>query len=147
MNRINRVIVMSSLALAGPWACAQTSVKDAWVRATVAQQKATGAFMQLRSVKGGKLISAQSPVAGSVEIHEMAMDGDLMKMRAVAGVDLPAGTAVELKPGSYHMMMLDLKHQLKEGDNVQLTLVIDANDGKREKVEVTAPVKSLASSK
>jgi copper(I)-binding protein len=74
---------------------AQVTVKDAWVRATVPQQKATGAFMQLQSAQDAKLLSAQSPVAGVVEVHEMAMDGGVMKMRAVPSLALPAGKAVE----------------------------------------------------
>ena len=72
---------------------AQVTVKDAWVRATVPQQKATGAFMQLQSAQDAKLLSAQSPVAGVVEVHEMAMDGGVMKMRAVPSLALPAGKA------------------------------------------------------
>jgi len=144
MRRVSHLIVLSSLALAAQFACAQTTVKDPWVRGTVAQQKATGAFMQLNSAQGGKLVSASSPVAGVVEIHEMAMDGSVMKMRAVPGLDLPAGKAVDLKPGGYHVMLMGLKQQLKDGETVPLTLVIEAKDGKRETLEVKAPVKALA---
>ena len=124
-------------------ASAQTTVKDAWVRGTVEQQKASGAFMQITSAAGGKLVSASSPVAGVVEIHEMAMDGNVMKMRAIAGLDLPAGKAVELKPGGYHVMLMDLKQTLKAGDTVPLSLVVESKDGKRETVEVKAPVRAL----
>jgi copper(I)-binding protein len=113
------------------------------VRGTVAQQQATGAFMQLTSAQGGRLVSAPSPVAGVVEIHEMAMDGNVMKMRAVPGLDLPAGKAVELKPGGYHVMLMDLKQQLKDGETVPVTLVVEGKDGKRETLEVKAPVKAL----
>ena len=77
---------------------AQTTVKDPWARATVAQQKASGAFMQLQSAKGGKLLSASPPVAGVVEIHVMAMDGNVMKMIAVPSSYLPAGKARDQKP-------------------------------------------------
>jgi copper(I)-binding protein len=144
MNRVNRLFLVGGLALAAQMACAQTTVKDPWVRGTVAQQKASGAFMQLTSAQGGKLISASSPVAGVVEIHEMAMDGNVMKMRAIPGLDLPAGKSVELKPSGYHVMLMDLKQQLKEGDTVPLTLVVEGKDGKRETLEVKAPVKALA---
>ena len=89
-------------------ASAQVTVKDAWVRATVAQQKATGAFMQLQSAQDAKLVSVQPHVAGVVEVHEMAMDGGVMKMRAVPSLALPAGKAVELKPGGYHVRLVDL---------------------------------------
>ncbi len=124
---------------------AQTSVKDAWVRGTVAQQQATGAFMQITSASGGKLVSVSSPAAGVVEIHEMKMEGSTMKMRALpAGLDLPAGTTVELKPGAYHVMLLDLKAPLKAGDTVDLQLVVQGKDGKQETLAVKAPVKALA---
>jgi periplasmic copper chaperone A len=131
--------------VAAQWAAhAQTTVKDPWVRGTVPQQKATGMFAQLTSTAGGKLVAASSPVAKIVEIHEMAMEGDVMKMRAIPGLDLPAGKAVELKPGGYHVMLIELKQTLKAGDTVPVTLVIEGKDGKRESVEVKAPVKSLA---
>ena len=125
---------------------AQTTVKDPWVRGTVAGQKATGMFGQITSTAGGKLVSASSPVAGVVEVHEMVMDGNVMKMRAVAGLELPAGKAVELKPGGYHVMLLDLKHELKAGDSVPVRLIIEGAGGKRETLEVKAPVKALADS-
>ena len=146
MVPINRLIISAALSLAAQLACAQTTVKEAWVRGTVAQQKVTGAFMQLTSAQGGKLISVASPAAGMVEIHEMVMQGNVMKMRAVAGVELPPGKAVELKPGGYHVMLMDLKQQAKAGDTVALTLVVEGKDGKRETLTVNAPVKSLDSS-
>jgi periplasmic copper chaperone A len=124
-------------------ATAQTTVKDPWVRGTVAQQKVTGAFMQITSVQGGKLLSVSTPVAGMVEIHEMKMEGTLMKMAAVDKVELPAGKTVELKAGSFHVMLMDLKQPLKAGDTVPLTLVVEGKDGKRETLEVNAPVKAL----
>ncbi len=125
---------------------AQTTVKDAWVRGTVAGQKATGLFAQITSASGGKLVSASSPLAGVVEVHEMAMDGNVMKMRAIAALELPAGKPVELKPGGYHVMLLDLKQELKAGDAVPVTLVIEGAGGQRETLEIKAPVKALADS-
>jgi len=125
-------------------ASAQTTVKDAWVRGTVAQQKASGAFMHITSASGGMLVSVSSPVAGVAEIHEMAMDGNVMRMRAVPMLELPAGKAVELKPGGYHVMLLDLKQQLRNGDTVPLSLVVEGKDGQRETVVIKAPVKPLA---
>ena len=124
-------------------ASAQITVKDAWVRATVAQQKATGAFMEISSVSDAKLIEAKSPAAGTVEIHEMKMDNNVMKMRAVSAVALPAGKTIELKPGGYHVMMMGLKAQVKEGETVPLTLVFEGKDNKRETVEIKAIARSL----
>ncbi|MBX3607363.1 MAG: copper chaperone PCu(A)C [Piscinibacter sp.] len=122
---------------------AQTTVKDPWVRGTVAQQKSTGLFAQFTSAAGGRIVAASSPAAGAVEIHEMAMDGNVMRMRAVSALELPAGQAVELKPGGYHVMLLDLKQQLKPGDTVPVTFVVEGKDGQRENVVVQAPVKEL----
>lgn len=132
------------LALALPLsAAAQTTVSEPWVRGTVPQQKATGMFAKITSTQGGKLVAAASPVAGVVEIHEMAMEGSTMRMRAIPGLDLPAGKAVELKPGGYHVMLMDLKQPLKDGDTVAVTLTIEGKDGRKETVEVKAPVKPL----
>ena len=135
-------MAVGASAVSAP-ATAQIAVKEAWVRATVPQQKATGAFMQITAPADSKLVEVKSPVAGMVEIHEMKMENNVMKMRAVTGVDLPAGKAVDLKPGGYHVMLMDLKGQVKEGDTVPLTLVFEGKDKKRETVEVKAAAKSL----
>ena len=142
-----RIVAATALALCSSAVFAQTTVKDAWVRGTVAPQKATGAFMQITSAQGGKLVSAQSPVAGVTEVHEMAMDGNVMKMRAVPALELPAGKAVELKPGGYHVMLMDLKQPLQDGESVPLTLVVEGKDGKRETLELKVPVKALSAAK
>ena len=142
MQRTAIALALSAL-IAGP-ALAQVSVKDPWVRATVAGQKATGAFMQIADPAGGKLVSASTSVAGVVELHEMSMEGTTMKMRAVPAIDLPAGKPVELKPGGLHVMLMDLKQPLSAGDSVALTLVVEGKDKKRTTIEVKAPVKALA---
>lgn len=125
----------------GAWA--QTAVVEPWARATVAQQKASGAFMQITSAQGGRLVAAESPVAGVVEIHEMTMEGQVMKMRAIAALDLPAGKVVELKPGGHHVMLMDLKRALSPGDTIPITLVIEGPGGRRERVEVKTAVRPL----
>lgn len=136
-------LTLAGLALAFA-AQAQVSVKEPWARATVPQQKATGVFMQIVSAKDARLVEASSPVAGIVEIHEMAMVQDVMKMRAVPGLDLPAGKVVELKPGGYHVMLMDLKAQVKDGDMVPLTLVVEGRDGKRQTLELKVPARPLS---
>ena len=140
---MKRIAILCTLLAALP-AFAQVSVKEPWVRATVAQQKATGAFMQITSAQDARLVEAKSPVAGVVEVHEMVMEKDVMKMRAVPGLDLPAGKSIELKPGGYHVMLMDLKQQMKVGDSVPMTLVVEGKDKKRSNVEITATVKPLA---
>lgn len=124
---------------------AQVAVTDPWVRATVPQQKATGAFMQITAAADARLVEARSPAANIVELHEMVMEKDVMKMRALPGLDLPAGKTVELKPGGYHVMLIDLKAQVKEGDVVPLTVVVEDKNGKRESIEITAEVRPLNS--
>jgi len=124
-------------------AWAQVQVKEAWVRATVAHQSVSGAFMQLSSARDARLVEVRSPVAGAVELHEMRDDKGVMRMRPVTGVDLPAGRSVELKPGGYHVMLMGLKRQLIVGESVPLTLVLEGRDGKRETLEIKAPVRPL----
>ena len=137
-----RQILIAATLVATSVAHAQTTVAEPWVRSTVAGQKATGAFLQITSAAGGKLVSASSPVAGVVEIHEMAMEGNVMKMRALPkGLDLPAGKAVALKPGGLHVMLMDLKQPLKAGDTVPLSLVVEGAVNKRETIEVKATVR------
>ena len=132
-------------ALALP-AAAQVTVTDPWARATVAGQKATGAFMQLNSATNAALVSAASPVAKIVEIHEMKMDAGVMKMAAVEKLPLPAGRPVELKPGGYHVMLMDLVKPLKDGDTVPLQLTFEDKAGKKQTIEVKAVVRPLAAS-
>ena len=141
--RIRHALAAAALLALGMPSFAQTTVKDPWVRGTVEQQKASGAFMQITSANGGKLVPASPPVAGVVEIHEMAMEGNVMRMRAAPGLELPAGKTVELKPGGYHVMLMDLKQQLKAGETVPLSLVVEGKDGKRQTIEVKAPVRAL----
>ena len=90
------------------------------------------------------MVSASSPLASSVEIHEMAMDGNVMTMRALPeGLLLPAGKPVALKPGGVHLMLMGLKQALKAGDTVPVILVIEGADKKRESLEIKAPVRAL----
>jgi copper(I)-binding protein len=136
---------LSLALLAGGLSCslmAQTvAVSNAWARATVQGQKATGAFMTLTAKNGGKLVGVSSPVAGVAEVHEMKMDGNVMTMRAVAGgLELPAGKAVELKPGGYHVMLMDLKLPLQKDTTIPVTLVFKDAKGVESKTELKLPV-------
>ena len=115
---------------------ADVDVKAAWARPTVAGQMGTGAFMQLTSRDGARLLGASSDVAGVVEIHEMAMEGNVMRMRAIRMLDLPPGGTVELKPGGYHMMLMDLKRPLAVGEKIKVELRLETRDKKL----VTQPI-------
>lgn len=143
MHSLTRRLALACSLLAATTVHAQVQVHDAWIRATVPQQKGTGAFMQLQSAQDSKLVSASSPVAPIVEVHEMAMSDGVMRMRQIPALALPAGKTVALQPGGYHLMMMDLPQQLKAGDSVPLSLVFEGKDGKRETVEVKVPVRPL----
>ena len=136
-------IAISCLAAASVQA--QVTVTNAWVRATVPQQKATGAFMQLNAAKDTSLVSISSSVSAAAEVHEMSVENDVMKMRQVPALALPAGKTVALQPGGFHVMLLDLKQPARAGDTVLLTLVFAGKDGKRETLQVKAPVRALNS--
>lgn len=144
MKPVISLMLASALLAAAP-AWSQVTVTQPWVRATVAQQKATGAFMTLTSAKDVRLVGASSPAAGAVEVHEMKMVDDVMKMRHVPALPLPAGQAVALTPGGYHLMLLDVKQQFKEGDKVPLTLELEDAQKVRSKLEVQAIVRPLNS--
>ena len=103
-------------------AFAQISASHAWVRPTVSGQQSTGAFMKISAQRGAKLLAASSVVAGIAEIHEMKMDGDIMRMRAVASLKVAPGQTIELKSGGYHLMLTDLTRQIKAGDEVVISL-------------------------
>jgi copper(I)-binding protein len=142
---MKRLFALAAASLLTTAAFAQTQVQasDAWIRATVPAQKATGAFMQLKAAKAARLVAASSPAAGRVEIHQMEMQGQTMRMHAVDAIDLPAGQAVNLASGGYHIMLLDLRRQMKEGEQVPLTLTVQGADGKRENLSLNVPVKPL----
>lgn len=121
---------------------AEVNIKGAWVRSTAPGQKVAAAYMQLTSSTDVKLIELHSTIARTVAVHEMTMSGDVMKMRQLKSLDLPAGQPVELKPGGYHIMLMDLSQPLKEGDQVALSLVFLDKKNIRHVLNLTAPVHS-----
>jgi len=124
---------------------AEVKASNAWVRATVAAQKSTGAFLTLTSSEDAKVVAASSPAAAAVEIHSSAMHNGVMQMHAVEKLDLPAGKAVELKPGGYHVMLLGLAKPVAVGDKVPLVFTIEDKGGKRTTLEVAAQARPLSS--
>jgi len=117
----------SGTALADEYRAKTLRISNAFARATPPGAKVAGAFMSIENQgkETDRLVSASSPVAGLVEIHEMAMDGGLMKMRAVKVIDLKPGATVELRPGGYHVMLEDLKQPLKQGEQVPVLLTFE----------------------
>ena len=138
-------LLTMSLLLACSTLYAQTvEVNGAWARATVPGQKGTGAFMSITAKDGARLVGVSSPLAGVAEVHEMKMDNDIMKMRAVPVLELPAGQAVQLKPGGYHVMLMDLKQGLPKGSTVPLTLRLQDAQGVETSQLVSVPVSTVA---
>lgn len=124
-------------------ASAAVTATEAWVRGTVPAQKITGAFVTLQSSEDAKVVGVSSPAARSAEIHESGMDHGTMHMKAVDFVALPAGKRIELKPGGYHVMLVDLRRPLAAGDMVPLTFTVEDSRGNRSTVEVKAEVRAL----
>ena len=118
-------------------------IKDAWVRGTVSAQKVSGAFMEITGKSTVRLLSAESPVAATVEIHNMTMQNGIMKMFPVGGIDIPAGKTVKLASGGYHLMLMGLKQQMKAGDKVPLKLTFELADKKREILELSVEVRDI----
>jgi len=131
------------LGLALP-ALAQTTVSDAWVRASVPHQQSTGAFMTLTASSDSKLVGVASPIAKTVQVHEMTMNGDVMGMKEVKAVELPAGKPVRLDPNGYHVMLMGLTQQVKEGEKVPLTLTVEDAKGGKQTLDVQAEVRALS---
>ncbi|CAM4045007.1 copper chaperone PCu(A)C [Paracidovorax anthurii] len=122
------------------------TVQDAWIRATVPQQKATGAFMKITAPQNMRLVGVASPSAPVAEIHEMRLQDNVMKMRQVPAIELPAGQSVELKPGGYHVMLMDLPKAMKAGDTVPLQLILETPAGQRQTMDIQVPVRAVNTS-
>ena len=149
MNRFKTLVGAVLAPLLAGAAFAQAASPDvrvdgAWARASVQGQTGTGAFMALTAKEDLKLVTVTSPAAGVSEVHEMKVEGDIMRMRAIAALDLPAGKTVELKPGGYHLMLMDLKAPLTKDSAVPLTLVFRNGNGVESRLELTLPVRARA---
>ncbi len=141
MKKMKLLLAVAALGGAGLLQAQTIEVKDGWVRTTVQGQSGTGAYMKITAPGGARLIGASTPVAGVTEIHEMKMDGNVMRMRALpGGLELPPGKTVELGSGGYHLMLTQLKAALPKGSTVPLTLVFKNAKGTEEKVQLTLPV-------
>lgn len=136
--KLNRWVAALAVGMCtqAAWA-ANISVSDAWARTTMPGQKVSGAYLQLQSDTDARLVGVSSPAVGRVEMHEMSMDGGVMRMRELKSINLPKGQSVTLEPGGFHLMLMNLKKPMAAGDVVPLTLVVESG-GKRQKLEVKA---------
>jgi copper(I)-binding protein len=135
------IALVASLAAQAAWA-ANISVTDAWARATMPGQQVSGAYMQIQSDADARLVGVSSPAVPRVEVHEMKMDGGVMRMREVEAIDLPKGKTVSLEPGGFHIMLINLAKPIAAGDVIPLTLVVESG-GKRQTVEVKAEARAM----
>jgi copper(I)-binding protein len=138
--KVLMLATIGALSMQAAWA-ANISVSDAWARATMPGQKVSGAYMRIQSDADARLISASSTTVPRVEVHEMKMDGDVMRMREVQAIDLPKGKPVSLEPGGYHIMLMNLPKPIAAGEIIPLTLVVESG-GKRQTVEVKAEARA-----
>jgi periplasmic copper chaperone A len=137
------LIKTASMTMAEPVILGDLTIEGYWVKAMLPGQPVAGGFLSVTN-KGSaddKLVSATSPKSGRVELHEMAMKGDVMEMRALeGGIAIPAGATVELAPGGMHVMFFDVSETFKDGDMVPVTLTFE----KAGTVELMVPVMAKA---
>jgi hypothetical protein len=144
-NKLSAAVIVAAALWSGHALAQNVEVKSAWARATVQGQKASGAFMTLTAKADATLVGVASSVAGVAEIHEMKMEGDVMKMRALPkGLELPAGKAVALKPGSFHLMLMDLKVPLQKDTTIPVTLRFRDAKGVESTLDLKVPVSTSA---
>jgi copper(I)-binding protein len=122
---------------------AEVTVKDAWVRGTVAGQRSSGAFLAMTSTEEAKIVAVSSPVAKVAEIHATKNDRGMMVMEHVPTLALPAGKTVEFKPGGHHVMLMGIEKPLAKGATVPITFTVEDAKGRRSSVEVKAAVRPL----
>ena len=134
-------LITALCLLAAASAHAQVDVTDPWARATGKGQQATGVFMNLTAKKATRLVGVKSELTSVAQVHEMKMDKDVMKMQSIKALDLPAGQTVSLKPGSYHVMLMDLKAPVAEGSHVVVTLMFEDAAGVKTQQDVHAVAK------
>lgn len=140
MKALVAAVLLASAATLPAWA-ANVSVTDAWARATMPGQKVSGAYMQIRSDADARLVGVSSPAVPRVEVHEMKMDGDVMRMREVKAIELPKGKTVSLEPGGYHIMLMNLTKPIAAGEIIPLVLTVESG-GTQQTIEVKAEARA-----
>ena len=135
--------LVMGLGLAGSVWAQSVVVHEAWTRASAPGQQTAGVYLSLTASEAAALLGASGPAGTQVELHEMVLDGGVMKMRARARLALPAGQTVVLRPGSYHLMLHPLRVPLRAGEKLPLTLQVEGRDGQVYRVAVQAEVRSV----
>jgi len=139
--------LLATLLLAAPaavlaQAAVPVTVQGAWARTIVPGQQSSGAYMTLTAREPLTLLGADTPAADIVEIHQMKMEGDIMKMRAAESLPLQAGQPVQLAPGGFHFMLMDLKDPFRAGTQIPITLRFRDGKGKVRTLPLRVPVQA-----
>ncbi len=145
MQRSLTAMLLTGCLLATSAVADNVRVENGWVRATAPGQKVAGGFMDLTADADMTLIGGSSPVSREFELHFMRMQDGVMEMRQMQAIKLPKGKTVSLEPGDLHVMFIGLKNQIKPGQKVPLTLVVQSADGTQQKLAVQAEVRSSSS--
>lgn len=145
MKKILSLSLLAMLAATTAYAD-EVKVKDAWTRATAPGQDSAMVQLVITSKKAAKLVGVACKDASTAEFHSMVMEGDLMKMRQVDAIDLPAGKSIDLGEAGYHLMLIGLKKPLEAGKKTNCEMVVRGADGKDTKVQVISKIKPLAES-
>ena len=133
---------LASAAQAQEYKVGALVIDHPWTRATPKSASVAGGYLKITNTGStpDRLLGGSADVSRKFEIHEMSMDGGVMKMRALNnGLEIPPGKTVELKPGAYHIMMMNLSHPLAKGDKVKASLTFE----KAGKVDVEFAVEAL----
>lgn len=123
--KLKHLSIAALLGLSATLSWAQVKVEGAWARPTVKGQQAGGGFLAITSPVADRLVGGSTPGAARLELHTMSMQGDVMQMRQVDAIELPAGRKVELKPGGLHVMFIGLKQPLTVGSKLPVTLRLE----------------------
>jgi hypothetical protein len=140
MKRITAALLFSVAGMALAQPAAPVKVDRPWLRPSVQGQAATGAYMTLTATEPLTLLGASTPAAGSVELHHMQMEGDIMRMRPVDTLPLPPNQPVQLAPGGFHLMVMQPKTPFRVGTSMPLTLRLRDAKGAVRTVSVSVPV-------
>jgi copper(I)-binding protein len=132
--------LLAGLAHAAPPA----TVTHAWIRTPVPGATVAAAYLDISGPAGSRVVAVSTPAAARAGVHEMKMEGDIMRMRALEALPLTGATPVELKPGGSHLMLEDLKRPLKAGDVVPVTLVVEDAGHHRHPMTLQLPVAAAA---
>jgi copper(I)-binding protein len=143
MKRTLATLAATAAILASAQGAVPVSVEQAWARPTLPGTDTSAAYMTLTAREPLTLVGASTPAAGIVEIHEMRMEGDVMKMRAAESLPLAVGKPLQLKPGGYHLMLMDLKAPFQAGNQVTVTLRFRDARGAEQALPVTMPVRAM----